>query len=485
MKFIARYTLSILFVTVWFVPSLAWAETMPISFADLVDEHGKAVVNISSTKVQKPPQHFPGRPPFEGLPPGHPFEDFNDLFEFFRGGPERGERKAQSLGSGFVIDPKGYIVTNNHVIDGADEIIVTFDDDTEYEAEIIGTDKKTDLAVLKIEADKDLPYVIFGDSDHSRVGDWVVVIGNPFGLGGTVTAGIISARARDINAGPFDDFIQTDAPINRGNSGGPMFNMDGKVIGISTAIFSPNGVGSVGIGFAIPSGMAKPIIDQLKKGKDITRGWLGVKIQKVTDEIAESLGMKETEGALVAEVIEDSPAEKAGLKAGDIILSYNGHHVSVMKKLPRIVAETEVGQEVKVIILRDGKQKTLTVDVARMDDSIEEKMMDDKGEMPEDMEGEPVLGMYLETVDASNRKKYRLPKGTEGALVIAIEPGSAAMERGLMRGDVIVKVNHNKVTTPAQVEEGIEEAEDKGRKAVLLLVQRSGDTLFVAVPLED
>ncbi|MEK9726060.1 MAG: Do family serine endopeptidase, partial [Rhodospirillaceae bacterium] len=362
---LGREVLAVLLVAGWAIAGTAEAKTAPESFADLAQKLLPSVVNISTTQTVE------GRdnPTMPQLPPGSPFEDFFKEF-FDRNSPQQRSRRATSLGSGFIISKDGYVVTNNHVIADADEITVILHDDTRLPAELVGRDTKTDLAVLKVKAEIDLSPVGFGNSDAARVGDWVVAIGNPFGLGGTVTAGIISARGRDINSGPYDDYIQTDASINRGNSGGPMFNLDGQVIGINTAIFSPTG-GSVGIGFAIPATTAEPVIAQLMKNGSVQRGWLGVHIQAVTDEIAETLGLKEASGALVASVIKDSPAEKGKIKAGDVILTFDGKKVNEMKALPRIVAETEVGRKAPVIVWRDGGRKTLQVAVGELDEEAE------------------------------------------------------------------------------------------------------------------
>ena len=335
----------------------------PGSFADLAEKLLPSVVNISSTQKAVDPGDFPEMPHF---PPGSPFEDF---FEEFM--ERRGEGMPlippASLGSGFIIDAeKGYVVTNYHVIKDADQVRITLHDDTTLDAEIVGRDEKTDLAVLQVKPTKPLTAVPFGDSDKLRVGDWILAIGNPFGLGGTVTAGIISARQRDIQSGPYDDYIQTDASINRGNSGGPMFDLEGNVIGINTAIFSPSG-GSVGIGFAIPSSLAKPVIMQLIEFGKTRRGWLGVRIQNVTDEIAESLGLSETTGALIASVTATGPAEVAGLQAGDIILEFDGKPINAMRTLPRAVAETPIGKKVKLTYWLDGKKAETSVAIGEME----------------------------------------------------------------------------------------------------------------------
>ncbi len=463
------------------------ARTAPDSFADLSEKLIPAVVNISTTKEIKnnPLSQFR----FEGLPEDHPFNEFEGFLDKFFSGPggmAPGTRRANSLGSGFVIDPDGYIATNSHVIDGADEIIVTLNNDKEYKAEVIGQDPKTDLALLKIEARDKLPYVKFGNSDTSRVGDWVLVIGNPFGLGGTVTSGIISARARDINAGPFDDFIQTDAAINRGNSGGPMFNMDGEVIGINTAIYSPGGIGNIGIGFAVPSSMAKPIFNQLKETGSIERGWLGVRIQTVTDEIAESLGMKNPRGALVAEVLEDSPASSAGVKVGDVIIKFDGQEVEEMRRLPRIVAETPVNKRVEIEVLRGGDRKTLSTRIKRLDEESAEADYDqDTGHDEDEAEGEKLFGMELRPLKKSLKERFGLADKTAGLIVLDVEVNSNAYSRGIRRGDVLVEAADRKLETVEDLRTAIKTTQDKGRESLLLLIDRGGETLFLAVPFKQ
>jgi serine protease Do len=455
----------------------------PESFADLVDELLPSVVNISSTQKLEEPDDYPELPQF---PPGSPFEDF---FEEFMDRRDQGMPSIPpaSLGSGFVVDAeKGYIVTNSHVVKDADEVRVTFHDDETIEAEVIGRDEKTDLALLKVETDKKLKAIEFGDSDNLRVGDWVVAIGNPFGLGGTVTAGIISARQRDINAGPYDDFLQTDASINRGNSGGPMFDLEGKVIGINTAIFSPSG-GSVGIGFAIPSALAKPVINQLIEYGRTRRGWLGVRIQSVTEEIADSLGLEKTRGALVASVTPEGPAEVAGMQAGDIILEFAGQEIDEMRELPRIVAETSINETVKVVLWRDGKEVTVDVKVGELEKAEEE------GLLATSRPGEPSpaevtvgsVGLSIVPLNEDNRKEYRIPSDVEGVMVSKVESMSEAAKKGLLPGDVIVEVNQQQVTTPEEVQDFIQKAEAAGRTSVLLLVNREGDVRFVALRLNE
>src|SRR5215831_5681940 len=362
---------------------IAWpanARPAPDSFADLADKLLPSVVNISTTQTLKSGQSGRGRehagPEIPQFPPGSPFEEFfRDFFD--RGTPKGGRpeaqpRKATSLGSGFIVDPAGYDVTNNHVIADADEITVRLHDDTELKAELIGRDTKTDIALLKVKTDKPLAAVTWGDSEAARVGDWVLAIGNPFGLGGTVTAGILSARQRDINSGPYDDFLQTDASINRGNSGGPMFNMDGQVIGINTAIYSPSG-GSIGIGFAIPATLAQNVVAQLKQFGHPRRGWLGVRIQSVTPELAEGLKMPKPMGALIAAVTDGGPADKAGIRQGDVVIKFDNKDIREMRHLPRIVAETPFDTQVPVVVLRQGKEMTFQVKIGELDESAEAK----------------------------------------------------------------------------------------------------------------
>ncbi|NDF12441.1 MAG: DegQ family serine endoprotease [Proteobacteria bacterium] len=470
----------ILVIAVLFtLPIKVQAAATPESFADLVEKLSPAVVNISTTQTVKSPFADGGFPVF---PPGHPFEQFNEFFENLPA-PKDGV-KATSLGSGFIISADGIVVTNNHVINDAEDITITTEDNKQYEAEIIGTDSKTDIALLKIKGGKkDFAFVPIGDSDKSRVGDWIVAIGNPFGLGGTVTAGIISARARDINSGPYDDFIQTDAAINRGNSGGPMFNTNGEVIGINSAIYSPSG-GSVGIGFAIPSNMAKPIIESLKAGKKIKRGWLGVKIQAVSKEIAESIGLKEDVGALVAEVTPGSPAEKAGFKVGDIILSFNGIDIGGSHKLPRVVAETDVGKEVKVEVLRGTKKQIVMAKVGELkdekDDTADNKPKGNKKELES---SESILGIHVIEITPAVREKYELDKDAEGLLVMGLKSGSAAGEKGIAAGDILIEAGQKRLKKPEDFRKVVEEVRALGRKSVLTLVSRGGENIFVAIPV--
>jgi serine protease Do len=457
--------------------SPANARGAPDSFADLAERLSPAVVNISTSQTVSGRQA--GRPPVPGLPEGSPFEDFfEDFLE--RQGRQGAPRRVQSLGSGFVISADGYVITNNHVIDGADEIKVIFADGESLPAELIGRDAKTDLAVLKIESDDDFPFVPFGDSNSARVGDWVMAIGNPFGLGGTVTAGIISAINRDINAGPYDDFIQTDASINRGNSGGPLFNMAGEVVGVNTAIISPSG-GSIGIGFAIPAATAVSVVEQLREFGETRRGWLGVRIQSVTEEIAEGLGMDEPKGALVAGVNPEGPAQDAGIEPGDVIVVFDGKDVAEMRDLPKLVAETAIGRTVDIEVLRDGREKELQVEIARLDETDTADAGNGKEDKSDESGTAQVLGLGLSRLTTANRGEYNVPSEVDGVLVTYVDPASAAAEKGIRRGDVIVEVAQNDVRNPGEVAERVEEEKESGRKSVLLLLASGGDLRFVAV----
>jgi serine protease Do len=470
----ALMALSAAMILIW--SATAHARSAPESFADLAEKLLPSVVNISTTQV------IEGRegPTMPQLPPGSPFEDFFKEF-FDRNQPQQRSRRATSLGSGFIISEDGYVVTNNHVIADADEISVILHDDTRLKATLIGRDSKTDLAVLKVETGAKLPAVKFGNSRKSRVGDWVVAIGNPFGLGGTVTAGIISARGRDINAGPYDDFIQTDASINRGNSGGPMFNMDGEVIGINTAIFSPSG-GSVGIGFAIPSAGAEPVIAQLIKSGTVKRGWLGVHIQAVTEEIAETLGLDEAEGALVASVIDDSPAAQGGIKPGDVIRKFDGKSVKEMRSLPRIVAETEVGKPVRVDIWREGKAETLKVAVGELKED-EQQMASATAGPAGELEIDE-LGMKLASINDKTRERFKLKDDAKGVVVTEVDPAGPAATKEIRPGDVIIEVSQEEIASPDDVRRKISDAAKAGRKSVLLHLEGQNGLRFVAVRLQ-
>jgi serine protease Do len=437
------------------------------SFADLAEASLPAVVNISTT------QTVSARPRPE-LPPGTPFEDFFKEF-FDRNKDGQRPQQSSSLGSGFVISASGIIVTNNHVIAEADSIIVRFQDDHELPAVVLGRDPKTDLAVLKVESPTPLPYLKIGDSTKIRVGDWVIAIGNPFGLGGSVSAGIISARARDIRSGPYDDYLQTDAAINKGNSGGPMLNMSGEVIGVNSAIFSPTG-GSIGIGFAVPTSLAEPIIDQLQRFGETRRGWLGVHIQTVTEEIAESLDLDSPRGALVASVADAGPAKDGGIEDRDVILKFNGKDIDKVRRLPRIVAETKIDQEVDVVVWRDGKKMTLSVTVARL--------VENKGP-PEPEQNTPVelptLGLAIMPLDEATKSARNIDAEVNGALVVTVDGEGPAAQKDVQPGDVIVEVNQDPVTSTADVAKGVADADKAKRKSVLMLLNRKGDLRFVAI----
>jgi len=462
----------------------------PLSFADLAEKLSPAVVNISSTQKvsQTQPENLPNLPQF---PQGSPLEDlFKDFMQKQQGGLNGEppiETPMTSLGSGFIIDAKkGLVVTNNHVVKDADEVRITLSDNTVLEAEIVGNDEKTDLAVLKIKnKDHKLTEVNFGNSDVMRVGDWVLAIGNPFGLGGTVTQGIISARSRDISAGPYDDFIQTDASINRGNSGGPMFNLKGEVIGINTAIYSPTG-GSVGIGFAVPSNLAKSVVMQLAEHGKTRRGWLGVKIQTVTDEIADGLGLKNIRGALVASVTPGGPAEKANIKAGDVIVEFNGQKLDAMRQLPRIVAETPIGKDAKLILMRDGKEIITSVKVGELEkaetDGLIEKASGEKDIKPSKGLELKDLDVTINDISPLLRETYNIPEDVKGVVVTEAKIDGDMTQKGLFVGDIILEVNQEEVKDTASVKKIVDAVKAEGKKSVLMLVdsQGQGDVRFVA-----
>lgn len=465
----------------------AHAAPAPDSFADLAERLLPSVVNISTTQTLKNSDKGLDMPQF---PPGSPFEDFFKNFMDKHGGgnnPDAAPRRATALGSGFIIDPAGLVVTNNHVIADADEITAILQDGQAYKAEIVGRDTKADLALLKINAPNKLPAITFGNSDDMRVGDWVIAIGNPFGMAGSVTAGIISARARDINAGPYDDFLQTDAAINKGNSGGPLLNLKGEVIGINTAIFSPSG-GSIGIGFSIPANLAKPVIADLQKYGKARRGWLGVRIQSVTDEIAESLGLKEQRGALVADVSPGGPAAKAGIKKGDVIARFDGRDVSEMHRLPRIVAETPINKDVEVVLWRDGKKMTVRAVVGELTDSeeAEQAKAAEKPTAKQDSGQTTVaaIGLSVAPLSPALRERYDLGNDAKGVVVTEVKPSGAAADKGIRPGDLIVEVSQEAVKSPADLAAKIDGARKAGRKSVLLLVQSEAGVHFVPLKLD-
>ena len=460
------------------------AQQGPASVSALAERLLDAVVNISTTQNTGP--SGPGRVPMPRLPEGSPFEEYFDEFFNDEGGGPRLPGPGSSLGSGFVIDgTEGIIVTNNHVIAGADEIIVNFADGSTRTAELVGVDTKTDLAVLKVDPQgKKLAEVSFGDSDAMRIGDWVMAIGNPFGFGGSVTIGIISARNRQIGSGPYDDYIQTDAAINRGNSGGPLFNMYGEVIGINTAIISPTG-GSIGIGFAIPSELAVNVVNQLREFGETRRGWLGVRIQTVTEEIAESLGLPEAKGVLISGIEKGGPADNGALKAGDIVIGFEGIEINDVRKLSRIVAESPVGKEVAIDILRDGEKRTVQVTLGRLEEAESASALDDQqdGESEEaPVASAKVLGMTVVELDEDARARFELAEDISGVLISEVEENSVAAEQGVQAGDVIVEIALQSVSTPKDVLNQIDSLKAQGRKnALLMLASTSGELRFVTL----
>jgi serine protease Do len=447
-----------------------------------------AVVNIATSQTIKGPQGVP----LPKVPQGSPFEDFFEDFFNKRGGAQHFDRKVSSLGSGFVIDGKeGLVVTNNHVIEGAEEIIINFADGSKLKVDkVLGKDTKADLALLKVTPKEPLVDVKFGSSAAIEVGDWVLAIGNPFGLGGSVSVGIISAKSRDINSGPYDDYLQTDAAINKGNSGGPLFNMKGEVIGVNTAIISPTG-GSIGIGFAVPSDTVAAVIDQLKQFGEMHRGWLGVKIQTVTDDIAETLGVPANTGALVSAVTPDSPAAKGGLQSGDVIMKFDGKDVTTMRGLPKLVAQTPIGKDVAVEVLRKGERKTVTVAVGLLQDDDEPSPAN--ATQPEPKEPEKgieaptasVLGMKLSALTDAARKKYGIDDKINGLIVEDVDGQSASALKGIKEGDVLVEAGQDPLSKPEDLAKSVDKVRQSGRKAVLLRVEDGkGDLRFVAVPLQ-
>jgi serine protease Do len=459
----------------------------PASVADLAEGLLGAVVNISTSQRVKGSEGQ-GTVPLPQAPEGSPFQDFFD--EFFKdrqggGGPQQ----VQSLGSGFVVDAaEGIVVTNNHVIADADEIEVNFSDGSKLKAELVGTDTKTDIAVLKVDPSlKKLTAVKLGDSDKMRIGDWVMAIGNPFGLGGTVTVGIISARNRDIDAGPYDDFIQTDAAINRGNSGGPLFNMYGEVVGINTAIISPSG-GSIGIGFSIPAEMAIGVVAQLREFGETRRGWLGVRIQPVTDEIAESLGIKVARGALVSGIIKGGPVDNGVLEVGDVIVKFDGRDIDESRELPLAVAESAVGKVVDVVIVRKGQERTVKVTLGRLEEG--EQLAEAAATPPGQEEGGPVvtaaiLGMKVGELTDEARTKFGIGADVSGVVVTEVTPDSPAAERGIVAGDVITEIAQESVASPKDVLDRVAALKDQGRKnALLMLASKTGELRFVTVRMD-
>lgn len=466
------------------------AQAVPESFAPMIEPLMPAVVNISTTqKVQEQAQQMMPLFDFNGLPDNPQTQQFKQLFKQFNQQGQPVEREVSSLGSGFVIDAEGYVVTNNHVVGNADEITVIFQDNTRLPATIVGRDAKTDLALLKVKSDKKLTAVSFGDSDALKVGDWVVAVGNPFGLGGSVSAGIVSARGRNINAGPFDDFIQTDAAINRGNSGGPLFNAKGEVVGVNSAIFSPTGT-NIGIGFAVPSAMVKLVTDQLREFGTIHRGWLGVKIQEVSDEIADSLKLGKPRGALVLEISKDSPAVGSGLIAGDVIVKYDGKPVNEMRQLPRYVADTKAGKTVELTVWRKGREVPVKVTIGELpedkDALAEAPLKDGKQEKgkPGAPAPEPVLGMGVTPLTPALRKQFNLPPSVKGMLVTELDRAGEAAKRGMQPGDVILEANQNPVESIAALKQALADAKKAGNQFALLRVQRGENAMFVTLAMK-
>jgi len=440
---------------------------IPDSFAELAAKQAHVAVNISTTKTIKSIQRFS---PFQS----REYKDFfgDEFFRHFFGQIPEQEMKQRSLGSGVVVSGDGYILTNNHVVADADEILVTLSDKKKYEAQIIGRDPKTDLALIKIKTENTILAARLGDSDKLRVGDWVVAIGNPFGLGSTVTAGIVSAKGRVIGAGPYDNFIQTDASINPGNSGGPLFNLEGELIGINTAIVAPSG-GNVGIGFAIPINMAKSVMPQLKERGKVIRGWLGVSIQEVTQEMKEKFGLKTEEGALVGEVTKGSPADKGGLKRGDVIINFDGKKVKTMKSLPAMVADTPVAKEVEIIIIRKGKEKRLTITIGELKEETRVAAT-----IPEIEEG---FGLSVQELTPELAESLSL-KGEKGVVISGIKKGSPASDAGLQRGDLIQEIEHEPLKNLSDYKRIMKESSSK--KQILIVIKHRGHSRYVVLKKE-
>lgn len=456
----------------------AHARGAPESFADLAEELSPSVVNITTSTTiagvtdQARPQ----------IPEGSPFEDlFRDFFNNGEGGQAR-PRRSSALGSGFVVSSDGYIVTNNHVIDKADEIVIEFFDGKELVAKLVGRDPKTDIAVLKVEASEPLPFVGFGDSDIARVGDWVMAIGNPLGQGFSVSAGIISARNRTLRSGPYDDFIQTDAAINRGNSGGPLFNMSGEVIGVNTAIISPNG-GSIGLGFSMSSRVVGRVVKQLKEYGETRRGWLGVQIQDIDSDMAEALGLDKVSGALVSGVPE-GPGADAGIQSGDVIISFDGVEVEDTRGLVTAVGNADVGKVVRVIVFRDGKTKTIKVTLGRREAAEKEKLVP-VTKAPEKIKETEKFGMKLLTINSESRIQLNLPEDLEGVAVLDVSETSDAFEKGIRAGDVIVEAGRTKIADVNDISKIFEDAIEAGRKSILLLVLKGDNSRFVGLSLSE
>lgn len=460
------------------------AYAKPESLAPLAEKISPSVVNITTSTLVE------GRTGPRGIvPEGSPFEDFFKEFQDRnRGDDDSGEapapRRSSALGSGFVISEDGYVVTNNHVIEGADEITIEFFSGEELIAKVIGTDPNTDIALLKVEADGPLPFVSFGDSDAARVGDWVIAMGNPLGQGFSVSAGIVSARNRALS-GTYDDYIQTDAAINRGNSGGPLFNMDGSVIGVNTAILSPNG-GSIGIGFSMASNVVTRVVDQLKEFGETRRGWLGVRIQDVTEDVADAMGLEASTGALITDV-PDGPAKDAGLETGDVIMSFDGVEVADTRGLVRQVGNSPVGATVRVTVLREGKTQTIPVVLGRREDAdgSATPAVEEEPETPDAPEVSSLMGLTVTPLTDEMRTELGAAADMNGLAVTDVKEGSEAFEKGLRAGDIITEAGQQKITSIADLNGRVDAAREAGRKSLLLLVRRAGDPRFVALTLED
>src|ERR1700728_4312863 len=483
-----RAVIAALAAAIIVLPAWPAAARGPENIADVAEQGIDAVVNISTS--QKVDARMSGLP---DLPPGSPMEEFfEEFFKNRRGGQggdaDRTPRRVNSLGSGFIIDPSGFVVTNNHVIADADEISVILNDGTKLRAELVGKDSKSDLALLRVHPDQPLKAVKFGDSDKLRLGEWVIAIGNPFSLGGTVTAGIVSARNRDINSGPYDNYIQTDAAINRGNSGGPLFNLNGEVVGVNTAIISPSG-GSIGIGFAVPSNSAVAVIDQLRQYGETRRGWLGVRIQQVTDDIAESLNIKPAHGALVAGVDDKGPAKPGGIEAGDVVVKFDGHDIHEMRDLPRVVADTPVGKQVDVVVIRKGKEETHQVKIGRLHDTYKVACERHKPDAVPQQKStvQKTLGLELAAMADDLRKKFKIRDTIKGVVVTGVDASVAAApaDKRLGPGDVIVEVQYESVGNPTDLQGRLDALKTQGKKVAVLLVSNAdGETRFVALSLQ-
>ncbi len=454
------------------VGSTSYGKGMPGSFSALVEKLSPSVVNITTSSTVPNRQELNPQ-----LPPGSPFEDlFRDFMDREQNGAPRRQRRGTALGSGFIISADGYVVTNNHVIENADQIEIEFFDGRLMEATVVGTDPKTDIALLKVKAKDKLNFVSFGDSNKAKVGDWVLAIGNPLGQGFSVSAGIISARGRALS-GSYDDFIQTDAAINRGNSGGPLFNMDGEVIGVNTAILSPNG-GSIGIGFSMSSAVVEKVIDQLQAFGETRRGWLGVRIQDVTEDVAEALGIEKTDGALVTDVPE-GPAKSGGIKSGDVIIEFDGKKIKDTRELVRIVGDSSVGKTVKVKVLRDGNEASLSVKLGRLEDNI--ALSQPARQRTKKVE---FAGMTLSNLNGEVAKEFDIAKNIKGVVIVDIKPGSVAEEKGLKKGDVIIQVNQVKIASTDELYKLNQEAKKAGKTSILMLIIRNGMRRFIGLPTQ-